>query len=105
MDPTGPVHATGNQVPSPPDAGHDRLSLRRLEGVLVGRLDQASADVPGDGGAGRGAAIDALRPFQNPVAPKLRTTREDSGEAERCALGGHPKLANAGHFKTGQREN
>src|ERR1700680_1596473 len=33
------VHAPGNQIPAPSDAGHDWLPLRGLAGVLAGRLD------------------------------------------------------------------
>ena len=58
------VHATGNQVPSPPDAGHDRLSLRRVGSVLARRLDQASTVVPRDG-----SAAQTLSRFAGPDAP------------------------------------
>jgi hypothetical protein len=46
---TRKAHAVGNQVPSAPDAGDDRLALRRLAGMLAWWLDQRPALVPGDG--------------------------------------------------------
>jgi len=44
-------NATGNQIPAPPDTGHNWLSLRRLGGQLVGRLDPEPAVLSGDGRA------------------------------------------------------
>jgi len=51
VDPTGRVHATGNQVPWPPDGGHDRVSLRRMGGYLAWWLNLGLALVSGDGRA------------------------------------------------------
>ena len=63
------VHATGNQVPSPADAGHDRLSLRRVGSVLARRLDQASTVVPGDG-----SAAQTLSRFAGPSGAETNRT-------------------------------
>jgi hypothetical protein len=44
-------NATGNQIPAPPDTRHNWLSLWRLGGQLVGRLDPEPAVLSGDGRA------------------------------------------------------
>jgi hypothetical protein len=41
--------ATGNEIPAPPDARHNWLSLRRLGGQLAGQLDPEPALLSGDG--------------------------------------------------------
>jgi hypothetical protein len=47
----GKRNATGNQIPAPPNASHNWLSLRRLGGQLAGRLDPEPAWLSGDGRA------------------------------------------------------
>src|SRR6266404_980798 len=49
----GQHHAARNQIPSPPDTRQSRLALRRLGGVLAGRLEQTPAALSRYGGAGR----------------------------------------------------
>ena len=44
-------YGTGNEIPSAPNARHDWLPLRRLEGHLAGWLDPAPPLVSGDGRA------------------------------------------------------
>lgn len=50
---SGRHNAARNQVPSPSDSRDAGLALRRLGGVLAGRLEQVAAALSGDGGAGR----------------------------------------------------
>src|SRR5438046_2891989 len=44
-------HAIGNEISAPSHTSHDGLPLRRLAGVLAGRLDPAPFVLPGHGGA------------------------------------------------------
>jgi hypothetical protein len=44
-------NATGNQIPAPPDTSHNWISLRRLGGQLVGRLDPEPDALCGNGRA------------------------------------------------------
>src|ERR1019366_675416 len=44
------AHADGNEIPSPAHAGGVGLAVRRLAGVLAGRVGQIPAAFSGDGG-------------------------------------------------------
>src|SRR6266481_9304036 len=44
-------HATGDEISAPSHTSHDGLPLRRLAGVLAGRLDPAPFVLPGHDGA------------------------------------------------------
>src|ERR1035437_8636287 len=46
------AHADGNEIPSPSHAGGVGLAVRRLAGVLAGRMGQIPAALFGDGGEG-----------------------------------------------------
>src|ERR1019366_5983603 len=65
------VHATGYQVPSPPDAGHDRVSLRRLAGLLAGRLGPRPPVLPGDGCEGETRIVMSLHESCSASARRL----------------------------------
>jgi hypothetical protein len=65
------VHATGNQVPSPPGAGHDRVSLRRLAGLLAGRLGPRPPVLPGDGREGQTRIVMSLHESCSASARRL----------------------------------
>jgi hypothetical protein len=46
-------HATGNEVPPPEYSGYAGLQVRRLAGVVAGRLEPTPALLPGLIGSGR----------------------------------------------------
>ncbi len=47
-------HAARNEIPSADHSSHDRFPLRRVAGLLAGRMDPKSAVVPGDARSGGG---------------------------------------------------
>src|SRR6266478_424803 len=46
----GKSHAAGNQIPSPSHSGGTGLLVRRLAGMLAGRMGQTPTLLPGDAG-------------------------------------------------------
>ena len=46
------AHAVGNEIPSPSHAGRGGLAVRRLAGLLAGRLGEIPAALFGDAGEG-----------------------------------------------------
>ena len=44
------THAPGHEIPASKNASYDWLAIRRVAGLLAGRMDQGSAFLPRDAG-------------------------------------------------------